>query len=78
MTRLIRIGLEGLLLAGVIAYAALVVRDFSHYADHYPYIAVDDGLANVSYALATEGRYGFRRWMTPESTTAPVREITLK
>ena len=26
-----------------------------------------------------EGRYsGFRRWMTPESTTAPVRAITLK
>src|SRR5438270_5247101 len=59
MTRTIRIGVECLMLATVVAYAAVVVRDFSHYADHYPYLAVDDGLANVSYSLATEGRYGF-------------------
>ena len=67
MTRLIRSG-HLLLLAAVVAYAAVVAGDFSRYADHRPYIAVDDGLANVSYALATEGRYGF--------LTSPVQGFT--
>ena len=53
MNRTIRLGVEGLLLAVVVAYAAMVVRDFSRYINHYPYLAVDDALANVSYSLAT-------------------------
>jgi hypothetical protein len=48
-----------LVLAAVCAVAAGAVRDFSRYVDHYPYLATDDSVANVSYALATEGRYGF-------------------
>lgn len=51
--------LNWVLVAAVAATAAVVVRDFAHYADRYPFLAVDDALANVSYALATEGRYGF-------------------
>ncbi len=51
--------LNWILLAAVVATAVVVARDFAHYADRYPYLAVDDALANVSYALGTEGRYGF-------------------
>lgn len=51
--------LERVLLAGVMIVAVGVVRDFVRYADHYPYMAADDALANVSYAFATEGRYDF-------------------
>jgi len=40
-------------------YAALVVSDFAHYTATYPYLAIDDSLANVSYSLATVHRYGF-------------------
>jgi len=43
----------------VVAYAVLVSRDFFRFADTAVYVSSDDGLANVSYALATEGRYGF-------------------
>ena len=68
MIRLVRIGLEVMLVVMVCAYAAAVIRDYSRYAAHYPYIATDDGLANVSYALATEGRYGFM--------TSPVQGFT--
>ena len=51
--------LNWVLVATIAASATVVVRDFAHYADRYPYLAVDDALANVSYGLATEGRYGF-------------------
>ncbi len=40
-------------------YLALVVRDFCRTIDRYPYLATDDGLANISYVLGTTGRYGF-------------------
>lgn len=43
----------------VLAYALLVSRQFFHFADAAIYISSDDGVANISYALATEGRYGF-------------------
>ena len=56
--RTIRIA-ESLLVVVVIVYAAVVVRDYSRYSGHYPYLAIDDSLANVSYSLATLGRYGF-------------------
>ena len=43
----------------VVAYAALIVRHFFHLSTSAIYLSTDDGLANISYALATEGRYGF-------------------
>lgn len=58
MERLVR----GLRLAAAIvllAYGLLVVKDFFGYIDRYPYLAVDDSLANISAALAETGRYGF-------------------
>ena len=54
MPRVIRIA-QYLLLAAVVAYAAVVVRDYSRFSDYYPYLAVDDSVANVSYSLATLG-----------------------
>jgi hypothetical protein len=48
-----------LLELSVVFYAVLVLHDFFGYIDAYPYLALDDSLANLSYALATEGRYGF-------------------
>lgn len=41
------------------AYAALVIHNFYLYVDHAIYLAADDGLANISYAWANAGRYGF-------------------
>lgn len=43
----------------LIGYGLLVVRDFFRFADRLVYLALDDGLANQAYMLATEGRYGF-------------------
>jgi hypothetical protein len=45
--------------SGIGFFCLLVVHDFSGYIDRYPYLAVDDSLVNVAYALAKEGRYGF-------------------
>ena len=45
--------------ATVLVYAALVIHWFFRTVDHAVYLAVDDGLANIAYALGTEGRYGF-------------------
>lgn len=43
----------------VVAYAVLVSRDFFRFADSAVYVSTDDGMANISYALGAEGRYGF-------------------
>jgi hypothetical protein len=43
----------------VVAVAATITRDFARYTDHYPYLALDDALGNVSYNLASRGVYGF-------------------
>lgn len=43
----------------VVIYAVLVSRQFFHSANSAVYLSTDDGVANISYALATEGRYGF-------------------
>lgn len=43
----------------VFIYAILIVKDFANYIASYPYLAVDDGLANISFAIADIGRYGF-------------------
>lgn len=40
-------------------YALKVARTFFHYADSAVHLSTDDALANISYALATDGRYGF-------------------
>lgn len=56
--RLQRIACFGLA-AAVFAYALLVIHDFYRYVDHAIYVATDDALANISYTLATLGRYGF-------------------
>ncbi len=41
------------------ADAAITVHDFYLRADRQVYAAVDDGEANIAYALATQGRYAF-------------------
>lgn len=43
----------------VAVYAAIVIHQFYTYIDHAIYLAVDDSLANTSFALAKHGRYGF-------------------
>ena len=67
--RRLGVAADVLLLATVVASGALATRDFSRYVDHYPYLATDDGLANVSYSLATAGRYGFLSSPTQGFTT---------
>jgi hypothetical protein len=57
------------LVFSVAAVAAVVIHDFARYVNHFPYLAVDDGLANISYALASEGRYGFVASPTQGFTT---------
>lgn len=43
----------------VIAYGVFATRQFFQFTDGAIYLSSDDGLANISYALASEGRYGF-------------------
>lgn len=43
----------------VAAFALRTVHEFYRYVDSAIYLAVDDSEANISYALATHGRYGF-------------------
>lgn len=43
----------------VAVYALTVSSDFFAFADRAIRLSTDDGLANVAYALATEGHYGF-------------------
>lgn len=50
---------DAVLWLGLLWFAAAIVHDFSDYIGRYPYLALDDALVNVSYALAAEGRYGF-------------------
>lgn len=51
--------LRGVLWLSVGFYALLIIHEFAGYIDTYPYFALDDSLANISYSLASEGRYGF-------------------
>ncbi|MDP1571627.1 MAG: hypothetical protein Q8L86_16655 [Vicinamibacterales bacterium] len=51
--------MHGLVWLPVLAYALVVGRQFFHYADAAISLASDDGVGNIAYALATEGRYGF-------------------
>src|SRR5687768_8461025 len=64
------------LFAVVIAYGVLVVRDFYWFADRTIYAAVDDGLANQAYMIATEGRYGFMSSPTLLGVPRHVGEIS--
>lgn len=43
----------------VAAYALSVARSFFLYSGSAVYLSTDDALANIAYAIATEGRYGF-------------------
>ena len=43
----------------VVAYAGQVSHQFFVTADSAITLSTDDGVGNISYALATEGRYGF-------------------
>lgn len=43
----------------VLFYALVLVHDFFQYIGSFPYVATDDGMANTSYGLATQGRYAF-------------------
>jgi hypothetical protein len=45
--------------AAIAGYAATVVHDFYSRVDRFVYTAVDDGEANIAYALAAHGRYAF-------------------
>ncbi len=56
--RLARIG-HLILWLPIAIYALQVASTFFHYADGAVRLSTDDALANISYALATEGRYGF-------------------
>lgn len=56
--RLIRLAHLALWLP-IAVYALKVARTFFHYADSAVRLSTDDALANISYALATDGRYGF-------------------
>jgi hypothetical protein len=47
------------LTAIVAAYLAIITHQFFQYIDRAIYLAVDDGVANTSYALAYHGQYGF-------------------
>src|SRR5579871_4167895 len=51
-------GLTILTVLSVLAYALAITHDFFGYTETYPYVATDDVLGNLSYALAKEGRYG--------------------
>lgn len=43
----------------VLVFAAIVTRHFFQLSGSAIYLSTDDSLANLSYSLATEGRYGF-------------------
>lgn len=43
----------------VVIYAVVVSRQFFHTVNSAVFLSTDDAVANISYALATEGRYGF-------------------
>jgi hypothetical protein len=57
--KLLQYALSMAITLAVAVYAAIVVHQFFAYINHAVYLAVDDSLANTSYALATHGRYGF-------------------
>lgn len=46
----------GIALAG---YAVQVTHDFYAYVDHSIFVSVDDSEANIAYAIAAKGSYGF-------------------
>jgi len=43
----------------IVIYAVLIARGFFRHADTAIYLSTDDAVANISYALAEAGRYGF-------------------
>lgn len=45
--------------APILIYAALIARQFFRYAGVAIHLSTDDAVANIAYALAEEGRYGF-------------------
>src|SRR5215471_3540525 len=57
--KFVRLAISAALVAAVAIYAAAVIHDFYANADRAVYAAVDDGEANISYSLATMGRYAF-------------------
>jgi Dolichyl-phosphate-mannose-protein mannosyltransferase len=59
VSRLARSALAAIVVAAVAGYALTVVHDFYTRVDRFVYTAVDDGEANIAYALAAHGRYAF-------------------
>lgn len=57
--RIVRIVLSAALWLALSVSAVKVTHDFYRYIDRSIHVTVDDAEANISYALATEGRYGF-------------------
>lgn len=51
--------LKGLMLIAFALYFIVVLRGFCEHIDQYPYLSVDDGLANISYVLAEHHRSAF-------------------
>lgn len=43
----------------VLVYGLITVQQFFHTANSAVFLSTDDAVGNISYALATEGRYGF-------------------
>lgn len=43
----------------VLIYGVIIAQQFFHTANTAIHLSTDDGVGNISYALATEGRYGF-------------------
>ena len=43
----------------VLVYGLITAQQFFHYANSAVFLSTDDAVGNISYALATEGRYGF-------------------
>jgi hypothetical protein len=56
---LARTALAAMLAVAVAGYALTVIHEFYARVDRSVYAAVDDGEANIAYALATQGRYAF-------------------
>lgn len=49
-----------MLLISIIMAFSVIFHDFFRYVDRTPYLAVDDGLGNISVGISNLGRYGFQ------------------
>jgi hypothetical protein len=59
LRRVLAAALTVALWVGLVVVAAKVTHDFYRYIDRSIFVSVDDSEANIAYALANQGRYGF-------------------